>query len=181
MDRSVLPSNAKGKGLLVVAVNNNDRISKLPDDLSIKILSILCTREVVSTSILSKRWVDVWKETDHLFVDMREMAKTKTPLSHATSFAARSVTKNSNTTWEEVESSVGKREKKPWEKTKPFPKVNVRAYNVWLFNFSGSKEEFALASHLITQRIVTTNMLIIKQSSVSLNDKLEIEEKSQEA
>ncbi|CAN8232032.1 unnamed protein product [Cochlearia groenlandica] len=85
------------------------------------------------------------------------------------------VFKNSNDTWEEVESSVGKTEKKPWEKTKPFPKVTVRANNVWLFNFSGSEEEFALASHLITQGIVATNMVIIKPSSVSLNDKLEIE------
>ncbi|XP_074346999.1 F-box/FBD/LRR-repeat protein At2g26030-like [Apium graveolens] len=37
-----------------------DRISKLPDELLRKILSELDSRDAVQTSVLSKRWVDVW-------------------------------------------------------------------------------------------------------------------------
>ncbi|WZY75696.1 hypothetical protein YC2023_022080 [Brassica napus] len=37
-----------------------DRLSQLPDDLLIKILSFVPTKGVVATSILSKRWLSLW-------------------------------------------------------------------------------------------------------------------------
>ncbi|VVB01095.1 unnamed protein product [Arabis nemorensis] len=92
MEESVLSSDARGKGVLVDVVNIDDRISKLPNDLLLKILSALSTEEAVRTSILSKRWVDVWKDTSHLFLDMRKMAKFGSPLS-VVAHRARSMTK----------------------------------------------------------------------------------------
>ena len=37
-----------------------DRLSQLPDDLLIKILSFVPTKCAVATSILSKRWLSLW-------------------------------------------------------------------------------------------------------------------------
>lgn len=39
--------------------------------------------------------------------------------------------------------------------------------SVWMYNFSGSEEEFALASCLIRQGTVVETMMIIKSSSMS--------------
>ncbi|CAI0547269.1 unnamed protein product [Linum tenue] len=41
-----------------------DRISKLPDEILFKIISFLAFREAVRTSILSNRWVNVWKSAE---------------------------------------------------------------------------------------------------------------------
>lgn len=95
MDKSSLSlSDAKGKSVLVDAVDNegHDRISKLSKDVLLKILSKVSTVEAVRTSVLSKRWVNVWKEMSHLSLDMRRIAKAL--LSDVTTHeAANSVTK----------------------------------------------------------------------------------------
>lgn len=74
----------------------------------------------------------------------------------------------------EGESSIGRTGKKFWEETKPFPNAYFHTFTLWLSNFSGSKEEFAFASRLITQGMVVRTMMI-KPSSFSPSKKLEIE------
>ncbi|XP_010429904.1 PREDICTED: F-box protein At1g80960-like [Camelina sativa] len=64
MDRSSSSSS--------VTVENVDWISTLPDDLLLMILSRLSTEEAVRTSVVSKRWVHVWKHMSHLVFDMRK-------------------------------------------------------------------------------------------------------------
>lgn len=49
--------------------DGEDRISSLPDDLLVHILSYLHTRESVSTCVLSKRWVHVFKGLTSLRLD----------------------------------------------------------------------------------------------------------------
>ncbi|CAN8284413.1 unnamed protein product [Cochlearia groenlandica] len=71
----------------------DDHISKLPNDLLVKILLRISTKEVVKTSVLSKRWSDVWKETSNLCLDMRIFANKRTLLSDETHQAAETVTK----------------------------------------------------------------------------------------
>lgn len=56
----------------------------------------------------------------------------------------------------------------------PFPNAEFRVNTVWMHNFSGSEEEFALASCLIRQGTVVKNMMI-KTTSFSARKKLEIE------
>ncbi|CAA7017318.1 unnamed protein product [Microthlaspi erraticum] len=91
MERSILSSDVQDKGVLVDAV---DLTSKLPNDLLIQILSNLSIEEAMRTSVMSHRWVDLWKETtmSHLHFDLRRFAKVRNPLSN-THHAARSMTK----------------------------------------------------------------------------------------
>ncbi|CAH2079095.1 unnamed protein product [Thlaspi arvense] len=81
----------------------------------------------------------------------------------------------SNAPSKEVESSSGGTQETFWEETKPFFSAKFFVFTVWLSNFSGSKEEFALASRLITQGTVIMTM-IIKPSSFLPSDMLVIEE-----
>lgn len=93
MEISLSSSDAREKGVIVDAVNTNDRISILPKDLLLKILSSLPTKEVVRTSVLSKRWKDVWKKTSDLFIDMRYIANSRNHLIDVSPYAATSMTK----------------------------------------------------------------------------------------
>ena len=43
-------------------IRKNDLICELPDELVLKILSLLPSKDVVATSVLSKRWHSLWKE-----------------------------------------------------------------------------------------------------------------------
>ncbi|TVU41140.1 hypothetical protein EJB05_14636 [Eragrostis curvula] len=54
-------------------VQNHDRISTLPDDLLIKILSLMTVREAAVTDCLSNRWRHLWENTDNLILDVHTM------------------------------------------------------------------------------------------------------------
>ncbi|MED6216750.1 hypothetical protein PIB30_010782 [Stylosanthes scabra] len=47
-------------------VGEEDRLSDLPDCILIHIMTFLTTKDVVSTSILSRRWEDLWKHVPSL-------------------------------------------------------------------------------------------------------------------
>ncbi|XP_019090275.1 PREDICTED: F-box protein At1g80960-like [Camelina sativa] len=78
--------------------------------------------------------------------------------------------KNNNAPREEV----GK--DKLWSENikEPFPNAKFRVDSLWMYNFSGSEEEFALVSCLIRQRTVKKNVMI-KTTSFPDRKKLEIE------
>lgn len=48
----------------------NDQISKLPDEILSSILSLLSMREAAKTSILARRWKDIWKSSMNLDFEM---------------------------------------------------------------------------------------------------------------
>ncbi|CAF2048875.1 F-box protein At3g60790-like [Brassica napus] len=76
-------------------IDDHDLISKLPDELLQMILSKLSIEEAVRTSVLSSRWVDVWKWRSHLVLDMNKVLDT-TPdkdLAYVSFKLARSMTK----------------------------------------------------------------------------------------
>lgn len=51
-------------------LQNPDRISSLPDDILIKILSLMTVHEAAVTDVLSTRWRHLWEFVDHLILDM---------------------------------------------------------------------------------------------------------------
>ncbi|WZZ20326.1 hypothetical protein YC2023_121713 [Brassica napus] len=74
-------------------IKNVDRISKLPDDVLLKIIKSLSTEEAVQTSLLSKRWEGVWKQMPYLFFDMKNALKVELPLAEQSHFIAQLITK----------------------------------------------------------------------------------------
>ncbi|XP_012857066.1 PREDICTED: F-box/LRR-repeat protein At3g26922-like [Erythranthe guttata] len=48
---------------------DNDRINRLPDDILVAILSFLSPIEAERTSVLSSRWINLWKHTSSLKFD----------------------------------------------------------------------------------------------------------------
>ncbi|KFK42485.1 hypothetical protein AALP_AA2G262900 [Arabis alpina] len=56
----------------------------------------------------------------------------------------------------------------------PFPNAEFRVGSVWMYNFSGSEEEFALASCLVRQGTVVS-MMMVKSTSYPASKKLKIE------
>ncbi|XP_027192075.1 F-box protein At1g80960-like [Cicer arietinum] len=64
--------------LIIKEVNLNedlDFISQLPDNLLSRIISFLSINEAARTSILSKRWIHLWKNVFHLDFDWANMIK----------------------------------------------------------------------------------------------------------
>ncbi|XP_010513636.1 PREDICTED: putative F-box protein At1g67390 [Camelina sativa] len=90
-NRASLSSDARDKQTLVDTV---DRISELPDDVLAMILSGVTTKDVVKTSVLSKRWKNVWKEVPYLSFDMRKITVTNMehPIAHS-ACVAKTITK----------------------------------------------------------------------------------------
>ncbi|KAJ4896294.1 F-box protein [Raphanus sativus] len=88
-------SSSSSSRKLQYPIDDHDSISKLPDELLQKIVSELSTEEAVRTSLLSSRWVDVWKGMSHLVLDMRKvLGKTPIKYLHNVSlWLARSMTK----------------------------------------------------------------------------------------
>uniref|UniRef100_A0A0D9W5B3 F-box domain-containing protein n=1 Tax=Leersia perrieri TaxID=77586 RepID=A0A0D9W5B3_9ORYZ len=52
-----------------------DRLSALPDDLLHRILSFLPAMEVVQTTVLSRRWKDLWCSTPFIHIDDKEFGE----------------------------------------------------------------------------------------------------------
>ncbi|CAN7032136.1 unnamed protein product [Brassica oleracea var. botrytis] len=54
-----------------------DKISRLPDELLVKVLTFLPTKEAVSSSILSKRWEHIWKWLPKLEYDDQHYSESE--------------------------------------------------------------------------------------------------------
>ncbi|XP_078154371.1 F-box protein At4g22280-like [Carex rostrata] len=54
-----------------------DRISSLPDEVCMHILSFVSTKEAVQTCILSKRWINTWASVPDLKFDIKEFRLPK--------------------------------------------------------------------------------------------------------
>ncbi|CAN0892139.1 Putative F-box protein At3g58860 [Linum grandiflorum] len=63
-----------------------DLISELPDELVINILSRLTVAEAISTSVLSSRWIDLWKSVSVLDFDASEELLAIHKLKHEDSY-----------------------------------------------------------------------------------------------
>lgn len=85
-----LSSDARGKRILIDSV---DRISKLPDDVLVKILASMSTEDAVKTGVLSTRWKNVWKQVPYLHFDMLIATLNKRgPLDPLSNHVAKSIT-----------------------------------------------------------------------------------------
>ncbi|RCV09450.1 hypothetical protein SETIT_2G029700v2 [Setaria italica] len=68
-DDCILPKKRKTCCSVQQPAQNNDRISALPDDILIKVLSLMTVMEAAVTACLSTRWRHLWGNVDHLILD----------------------------------------------------------------------------------------------------------------
>ncbi|XP_073362958.1 F-box/FBD/LRR-repeat protein At1g80470-like [Aegilops tauschii subsp. strangulata] len=61
-----------------------DRISALPNDVLLRILSFAPTNEAAATTLLSRRWRSVWRRTSAINLDSRPYAKAERDLYYCT-------------------------------------------------------------------------------------------------
>ncbi|EYU36072.1 hypothetical protein MIMGU_mgv1a019763mg, partial [Erythranthe guttata] len=66
IDRKLQPKKCAKRCYVVV---DNDRISRLPDDILVTILSFLPVKQAARTSVLSSRWINLWKHISRLDFD----------------------------------------------------------------------------------------------------------------
>jgi len=69
-------SEREQKKVKMVEEEEENLISSLPDELLGSIIYLLPYVEVVRTSVLSKRWESLWKNTPDLSFDQRQMLKS---------------------------------------------------------------------------------------------------------
>lgn len=75
MNAGSSPSSSPERSKRVEDVmEDKDRISKLPNNLENNLLR-LSTDEAIRTSVLSARWVDLWKWRPHIALNMRKLPK----------------------------------------------------------------------------------------------------------
>ncbi|KAL0723991.1 hypothetical protein Bca4012_038590 [Brassica carinata] len=158
----------------VYSVKSVDWISILPNDVLLRILSRLCTKEAVRTSVVFKRWEHVWKQLSHLVFD-----KPKTTNSTVLGLWIRKMRVLEITFKDNNNAPDESSEKKLWEEDNDnnvvaYPNAKFRVKTLWMPNFSGSEEEFAFASCLIKHETVVDGMMI-ETSSFSATKKSEIE------
>ncbi|KAL7108690.1 hypothetical protein ACP275_06G128000 [Erythranthe tilingii] len=61
-----IDSNSPAKKCAKIYLGDDDRISELPDDILVDIISYLSLKEAACTSVLSSRWLNLWKHTHSL-------------------------------------------------------------------------------------------------------------------
>nr|CAB3484586.1 unnamed protein product [Digitaria exilis] len=70
-----MAESPRSKRVVVVAGDGGvDRLSALPDELLHSIMSFLMARQTVQTSVLARRWKDLWRSTPCLNIDHHEFA-----------------------------------------------------------------------------------------------------------
>ncbi|KAL7126350.1 hypothetical protein ABFS83_14G180200 [Erythranthe nasuta] len=68
MDTNRVGTNSESDPICIG--RDDDRISRLPDEVLVEILSSLSLKESGRTSVLSSRWTNLWKHTTRLYLDM---------------------------------------------------------------------------------------------------------------
>ncbi|XP_057808480.1 putative FBD-associated F-box protein At3g50710 [Salvia miltiorrhiza] len=87
------------------------RISELPDEIVLVILSFLSLRESVTTSVLSSRWLDLWKHIPNLNLDAKLLTNQyKKPIRRSNTWYAEMCK------YIEIVNSVLQPHKAPWLK-----------------------------------------------------------------
>jgi len=58
------------------SICGSDRLSALPDDLRRRVLSFLPAQQAVQTTVLSKRWADLWRSAPGINLDLMHFRRS---------------------------------------------------------------------------------------------------------